>query len=140
VKKVRISIAEGCSEPQSFLLFNSAEALYEWLDDGTDDPSSYMGEAEDVVIAPGEYIEAEWRGCEYVYDGPDHQRLDYVRVAKAAPTENASGMLVTIHFGWTVEEELPFSECEDEDIVVKRLGSDDKQLDLALLFKDDEEG
>lgn len=138
VKKLRVQVAPHQSEAQSFLLFNSAEALYVWLKDRSDDPGDYMSEAEEVIIVPGEYLEVEWRGCEFVYEGNDHQRMDFVRLAKASPSANASGMIISIHYGWTIDEELPISDYEDENIIIRRLDPDEKQLDLAILFKDDE--
>lgn len=140
MKRVKVTVNEG-SPGRTLFLFGDAESAYVWLSEAYEDPTvvDRIPDVERVVLLPGEFIEAEWRGCEYAYDGPRHTRVDFVRMAKAQPTQNASGMLVSIHYGWLADCIIPFFEYRDDDIVATPLPDGEGKLDLALLFKDVEE-
>ena len=139
MKKVKLSIAEG-SPGRTLLLFPSSEAAYVWASEAHDNPEVVEElDAEEVVVLPGESVEAEWRGCEYSYEGDTNLRVDFVRFAKLSKPQNASGFLVSIHFGWTHDAVIPFRQYKDNDIIVTNMTPDDEQLDLAVLFKDDED-
>lgn len=139
MKQVKVTVNEG-SPGRTLYLFGSAEGAYVWLTQAYDDPEiiEKIPDVERVVLLPGEFIEAEWRGCEFAYDGPDHTRIDAVRLAKAHQPENASGLLVSIHFGWTVDCIIPFRQYRDDDIDVRPLPPEERKVDLAVLFKDNE--
>lgn len=89
-----------------------------------------------VVLRPNEFIEAEWCGCEYIFNGKTHNRMDFVRFAKAHRPENSAGLVASIHFGWVPPGILPFNDYVDDEIVVKRLFGNNA-IDLRALFKDD---
>lgn len=123
------------------LLFNSPESAYVWMTEEHADPAAVdriLG-VERLVLMPDEFIEAEWRGCEYVYDGSDYVRFDLIRFAKVHQPENASGMLVSIHFGWVNDRTFPFRAFKDNDIEVRPLLPEEKKIDLDELFKDSED-
>lgn len=120
----------------TFMLFVDPETLYVWLKSADHDliPSTK------IDLKQGDLIEAEWRGCEYVYEENGNiLKLNLVRLAKASPTQNASGMLASIAYGWVSDDIFPLNDYVDSDIVVKRLMSrNEMKLDLSAMFKDDE--
>lgn len=139
MKKVKITVNEG-SPGRTLPLFSGPEGAYVWLTEAHDDPSiiDRIPDVEQVSLLPGEFIEAEWRGCEYAYEGQNHVRIDLVRFAKAHQPQNAAGLLVSIHFGWTVDCVIPFHQYKDDDITVVPLPVEEQKVDLAVLFKDAE--
>ena len=74
----------------------------------------------------------------YKYDN-EWKRYDLVRFAKGTTlTKNSSKMLISIHFGWVVPEQIIFRDRENIDsYTVKLLSSADWRFDLALLFQDE---
>ena len=139
MKKIRIEL-KSKAKIKPILVFDSSEALYLWLND-VGAPIKPNGSFI-VSLTPGDFIEAEWQGCEYVYEGNDvARRLDYIRLAKSAPTKNASGMLVSIHYGWITADQMQFKNVEDEFSTTRLLLSPDEwRLDLGTLFQDGEDG
>jgi hypothetical protein len=139
MKKVRVELKAGVNRPKTLLLFESPEALYAWLM-RIDDEEPY--DSFNVDLNPGDYLEAEWMGCECVYDGVDtrHIRLDLVRMAKAMPTKNGSGMLVSIHYGWLSSDQMKFKNSADSISRTTLLMTEaDCKLDLPVLFNDEAE-
>lgn len=139
MKQVKVTVNDG-SPGRTLFLFNNPEGAYVWATEAYEDPTivDRIPDVERVALLPGEFIEAEWRGCEYAYDGPGHTRVDLVRFAKAQPTQNASGVLVSIHYGWTHDCILPFRQYKDDDLTVVPLSPEERKVDLSVLFKDDE--
>ena len=135
MKKIRIELGLD-SIGKTLTFFDSAESLYLWTQMGR--PTEPEGSF-DINLNPGDYIEIEWYGCEYVYDGPNSwQRLNCLRMAKAMRTKNASGVLVTVHYGWASDDTLPFASSQDDvsrTILVN--SQEESMLDLPLLFKDE---
>lgn len=140
MKKVKVTVNAG-SPGRTLLLFPSPEGAYIWVTEAHADPEilERIPDVERVALLPGEFIEAEWRGCEYAYEGQGHVRLDLTRFAKATKPANASGLLVSVHYGWVSEHILPFHAYKDDDIEVLPLAPEDQKFDLAVLFKDAEE-
>ena len=131
MKKVKVTINDG-SIGRTLPVFADPESAYVWLHEAvalTDIPS-----VDNVILLPGEFIEAEWHGCEFAYDGSSHSRLDMCRLAKASPAENSSGLVVSIHYGWVAHCIIPFSTYKDEDITVVPLLDSESKLDLEELF------
>jgi hypothetical protein len=136
VKKISIKLQSG-SLGHTFMLFTDPETLYVWLKSSADHdgvPSTK------IELRPGEFIEAEWRGCEYVYEGNGNVlKLNLIRLAKASPTQNASGMLANIAYGWVSDDVVPMGDYSDSEIIVHRmLLPAEARLDLPAMFKDDE--
>ena len=140
MKKIKVTVNSG-SVGRTLPVFASPEGAYVWLTETHADPTiiDRIPDVERVALLPGEFIEAEWRGCEYAYDGSTHTRLDLVRFAKAHKPQNASGLLVSIHYGWVSDHILPFHTFKDEDITVQPLVPEEQKVDLAVLFKDVED-
>ena len=136
MKKVKVTVNEG-SIGRTLPVFSDPESAYVWLTSEAllDD----IADVDKVALLPGEFIEAEWRGCEYCYDGPNHVKLDLVRFAKASQPANSSGLVVSIHYGWVTDCIVPFRTYKDDDIEVRPLTQEEQRIDLTVLFKDDEE-
>lgn len=140
MKKIKVTVNDS-SPGRQILLFPSAEAAYVWLTSVDEKPDIHndISGVERIDLVPGEFIEAEWMGCEYAHDRGFNARVDQVRLAKAHQPQNASGLLVSVHFGWTTECDLPFHDYDDDDIVVRRLSPGEHRIDLSILFKDDKQ-
>ncbi len=150
MKKVRIELKPGAT-PRSFYLFPSVEALFEW--GSTSAPAPVEG-LDTVELQDGEFFEAEWMGCEYAYDGPVHKKYDYVRLARTHEPKNASGTLVTMHYGWVEENWIPFRNVEWNEVKATTLlteaecklamppmlpEDDEHDVDVAELTPDDDD-
>ena len=140
MKKIKVTVNEG-SPGRTLPLFDSPEAAYVWLTEAGENPEVLddIPDVDQVALMPGEFIEAEWRGLEYMYDGPNTTKFNLIRFGKAHQPENASGLMVSIHYGWVVDCILPFYAFKDSDITVVPLPLDEAKLDLFALFKDDDE-
>lgn len=139
MKSVRITPAEK-NEAKFITLFDSSEAAYTWATESRNDPTviNYIQDVEKVEIAQGEFAEVEWRGCEFSHEKTENLRFDYVRLAKARPAKNASGLLVTVHVGWTCDRILPFKDFSDDTMTVTKLTAETAKLNMAAIFKDNE--
>lgn len=129
MKDVRVTTATG-SSGCSFMLFPTSLSLRVWFD-----KPALTASADIVILRPHEFIEAEWCGCEYVFNGNDHNRMDFIRFAKAHRPENSAGLVASIYFGWLPRGVMPFNDYVDDEIVVKRLVGNNR-IDLRALFKD----
>jgi len=135
MKKVRIDVNTG-SLGRAFNVFSTPEALYCWL---VDAPGVDVSEqCQQVVITPDEFIEAEWMGCEFVYDGPYHHRLDNVRLVKARESANGPGYVIDPFYGWVLHVDVPFRDASFDDIVTKLIDESTSCIDLREVFADDE--
>ncbi len=138
MKKVKITVNQG-SPGRTLYIFVDPEGAYTWLTEAYDNPDiiDSIPDVDRVALMPGEFIEAEWRGCEFAYDASEHVRIDYVRFAKVQQPQNAGGMLISVHYGWTVSCIMPFQSFKDDDITVVPLGTGEQKVDLVRLFKDE---
>ncbi len=134
MKKVRVTLNDGCSGYQ-ILLFRSAEAAYLWMTSaGAYDD---IPDTEKIDINSGEFIEAEWIGCEFSYEHGISVRVDRVNIAHAHKPQDAAGFLIGVHTGWTTECDLKFNDHVDEDITIHRMQPDEPDLDIVGLLNDD---
>lgn len=140
MKKVKVTVNKG-SPGRTLPIFSSPEAAYVWLTEAHDDPTviDRIEDVELVELLPGELIEAEWRGCEFTGYHTNYVRIDVVRFAKVSPSQNASGNLVSIHYGFTADCIMPFKSYKDTDITVEPIQFHEANINLEQLFKDDEE-
>lgn len=132
MKKVRIEVKPAAGA-RSFYLFPSAEHLYEWGCSTEDTSSSIMDSVDVIELLEGGFIEAEWLGCEYVYEGSIHKKFDFVRVGVPHEPQNSSGTLVSMHYGWVEDAWIPFRDIETDVIVVKSLTAEDCRLNMPDL-------
>jgi len=138
MKKVRITIKKK-SKGKKFHIFNSPEALYIWLHDpdfkDVDRLDAAFGTT--VTLRPGETMEVEWIGCEFIHEAPSISRIDHVRLAKDLNKSTfISNGAIGIHVGWTTENIVSFKSGGDEDITRFKLTSKSKhKFDIEELFE-----
>lgn len=128
MKKIRIVINKGASG-KKFFIFNSPESLYVWINDpelreaSRIDPD--LGSV--VTLKPGETMEIEWVGCEFIDDGDNVIRIDQVRLAKTMKAKLlSSNKVIGIHAGWTTEDMISFKKGSDDIIKRTRLTNKSK--------------
>lgn len=142
MKKVKVTLKPG-STGRKFFLYPSSEALYVWASALERGEQVQVDNIQEVVLEPGDFIEAELIGFEYVYDSMSdlselkHKRLDLVRFGKAHQTQNAVGVEASIHSGWVLGNMLPMKRYSDAHIDVVPLSDEDAKLDLPKLFNDE---
>jgi hypothetical protein len=118
MKKVRITVSKG-SRGKDFKIFNSPESLYVWLNDPDLqlDPEMDPSLGNVVRLKQGEVMEAEWCGCEFVYEEDELLfRADYIRIGKliSAPTFFSGGKnVVGIQDGWIMSDTIAFKSYTD---------------------------
>ncbi len=142
MKKMRITPNAG-SDGRTFFLFDSPEAAYIWHVESMEDPG-IIGSIRDVDVirlSKDEFIEAEWLGCEFSADDNNVPvRIDNSRWIKANKEPRSSGLLVSVHLGWTTDRVLKFKSYSDDDVTVKRLGArDEGAVDMQAVFGDFED-
>lgn len=138
MKKVRVTLKDGCPGRKLYL-FPTPEALYLWATGLERNEPVEVGHIEELLLEPGDFIEAELRGYVYMYEHPidlKHKRLDLVRLGKVSRAENATEA-VTIHEGWVTGTLLPLKNYSDDYVNVTPLIDDAGKLDLPVLFNDD---
>lgn len=137
MKKVRITVSKG-SAGKRFPIFQSPEALFAWKFDAELqsifrlDPT--MGTT--IFLRPGEVMEVEWMGCEYIDDGEVSFRVDQIRLAKTMKVKALStSKVIGIHSGWITDDIISFKSGADEDVKRTRLTKKSKQkFDIEELF------
>ena len=137
MKKVKITLRPG-STGKKYYLFPNQESLYLWLCATERNEVLPVPGIEELVLEPGGFIEAELRGFEYAYE--EHgkfRRLNLIRLGKASPPKNSSGLLVTIHSGWVSGGLLPLKNYTDSEIESHLITAEEAKLDLPALFKDE---
>ena len=129
MKKVRITVNKG-SAGKKIPVFNSPESLYVWLHDPDLrysqrlDPS--LGSM--IMLRPGETMEVEWLGCEFIYEVDQVLRVDQIRLAKTMKVKSMSmSNVIGVHSGWIVEEIISFKSGRNEEIKRTRLTNKSKQ-------------
>lgn len=134
MKKIKITLNNG-SPKETLLLFTSPEAAYAWAIGSPKERESFdVGEMVGLDVDRDDFIEVEWYGCEYAYDGPEHTRLDLVRAVKAHQPQNSSGLMVSIHSGWTCDSIVPFREFKDDHITISVVSPKDERFNFNELF------
>lgn len=128
MKKIRIVINKG-APGKKFFIFNSPESLYVWINDPElreatrIDPD--LGSI--VTLKPGETMEIEWVGCEFIDDGDNVIRIDQIRLAKTMKAKLlSSNKVIGIHAGWTTEDMISFKSGSDDIIKRTRLTNKSK--------------
>lgn len=92
-----------------------------------------------VSLKPGQWIEAEWNGCQNVHDEGETLRLSFVRLIKAANfSPDEPGTLLSVHFGWMYTDHLRFTSHRKNGMKVKVLVPEEEQFDFSELFQDNE--
>ena len=138
MKKIRIVINKGASG-KKFFIFNSPESLYVWINDpelreaSRIDPD--LGSV--VTLKPGETMEIEWVGCEFIDDGDNVIRIDQIRLAKTMKAKLlSSNKVIGIHAGWTTGDMISFKNGSDDIIKRTRLTNKSKhKFNIGEIFE-----
>lgn len=147
MKKVRLNLRRGV-KGWSFVLYDSAESAFYLKDEPFygDDVDDYR---KVVSLMPGETIEAEWVGSEWIYaDDSDptravpstqlQQKFDKVRLAKMVPikgTPQKTGIL-ELYIGWVRGGDVDWapSETQSKVRITPIKGKIRSKVDLSRLF------
>lgn len=151
MKKVRINLRRGVKS-WSFVLYDSAESAYFLKDEPVYAPDTDEEYRKVVVLRPGETIEAEWIGAEWVYgdetspgfDVPTdmiHDKFDRVRLGKLSILKGKDGVddtnYLEIYSGWLPAGSLPWrQETSPDSVKVTEIkGKIKSKLDFSKLFR-----
>lgn len=143
MKKVRLNLRRGIKS-WSFVLYDSAESAYFLRGEPIENDDEYR---RIVELKPGELIEAEWMGSEWVYSGAvdprGRDKFDKVRLGKVVPLKTTTGQdkYLEIYSGWVADEELPWTPDDSrKDVRITRIkGKVGSKVDLDALFSDIED-
>lgn len=137
MKKVRITVNKG-SAGKRFPVFQSPEALYVWKYDPEMHSIFRMDPALGTMIflRPGEVMEIEWMGFEYIHDGDVSVRVDQIRLAKTIKVRALDkNKVVGIYSGWIADDVIKFKSGTDKDVKRLRLTNRSKhKFDISELF------
>lgn len=153
MKKVRLSLKRG-SKPWSFTLYDSAESAF-YLKDEPPYPDGFEEDYRKVVhLKPGEILEVEWIGSEWVFsDDPEdmlfkmillnndaYDKYDKVRVGKITPmkgTQQKMGYL-EVYAGWILGGHVPWASQDLQNglKITEVKGRIQSKFDFPKLFSD----
>jgi hypothetical protein len=151
LKKVRLNLKRG-ARSWSFVIYDSSESAYYLRNEPVYSPDSEEEYRKVVVLKPGEIIEAEWMGAEWVYDDEvipgfgaaatsSHEKFDRVRVCKFTSVKEVGDKTKTgyleLYSGWIHSGCLPWrSEAASDDVRVTEIkGRIKSKLDFSKLFQ-----
>ena len=154
MKKVRLNLKRGVKKPWSFTIYDSAESAF-YLKDEPPYPDGFEEEYRKIVsIGPGDILEVEWLGSEWVFldEGEDflfksltppspYDKYDKVRIGKITPlkgTEEKMGYL-EVYSGWCFGGTVPWSSKTSNQVGLKIIevkGSVVSKFDFPKLFSD----
>ena len=153
MKKVRLNLKRG-SKPWSLTLYDSAESAF-YLKDEPPYPDGFEEEYRRVVsIKPGEILEVEWVGSEWVFsdDGSDflqkpmnlssvdYDKYDKVRVGKITPLKGSEEKMgyLEVYSGWIFGGDVPWTETTMQDglKITEVKGKIVSKFDFPKLFSD----
>lgn len=118
-------------------VFSSPESLYVWMHDPELQSASKLDPSfgSMIMLRPGEIMEVEWMGCEFVHEGEQTICIDQIRLAKTIKIAALKSNIVGVHEGWTTKEIISFKSRTDEDIKTTRLGARSKhKFNIQELF------
>lgn len=137
MKKVRITVAKG-SQGKKFHVFNSPEALYVWMHDPELQAATRLDATlgTSVFLRPGETMEIEWMGCEFLKEAGRLIRFDQIRLAKSMKVASFDvSKIVGVHRGWVTEDIVSFKSGGDDDVKRTKLTARSKhKFDIDDLF------
>jgi hypothetical protein len=149
VKKVRLNLKRGVKS-WSFVLYDSVESAFYLQDEPIleDEDEEYR---KVVTLRPGEFIEAEWIGAEWVYDDENdeiskrvmrmsRQKYDKVRVGKLTPLKNETKKTgyLEVYSGWVIGGQLPWVPQDDQSQVriTPIIGKIRSRFDFSKIFSE----
>lgn len=142
MKKCKITLSDNIKS-KSLCLFPDAETLYSIVNAGSKRTLNGLlkshPESEIITLKRGQWLEAEWNGCQNFFRGNYCTKISFVRIAKATSTKKKNeGSLISVHFGWILNDHLKFSDGINNDLKTKNLNDYDEQFNFSDLFQDNE--
>ena len=153
MKKVRLNLKRG-SKPWSFTLYDSAESAF-YLKDEPPYPDGFEEDYRKIVtLKPGEVLEVEWIGSEWVFvddntdflqkplvlESHDYDKYDKVRVGKITPVKGAAEKMgyLEVYAGWIFGGDIPWSPDGSKDglKITEIKGKIQSKFDFQKLFSD----
>jgi hypothetical protein len=144
MKKCKVTLALN-AKPRSFCLAPDAETLYllstktiKSNDKNVKLSLQLHPDIEIVTLRYGEYIEAEWNGCQNFHDeGIETIRTSFVRLVRSSKSASETGPdSISVHFGWILSDHLRFTNHRRSGMRVKMLNEHDEQFNFNELFPD----
>lgn len=138
MKKLRIELLPTVLN-KTYRFFDNTDALLDDLTYGTPASNEY-DEAFDVTIRRGEWIEAEWIGCENFFDSDGSlYKMTFVRLCKLSKHDHDTEPTVEPFVGWILDEKMRFVDGIDESCTRTILPSSEwNRVDFAKIFADSE--
>lgn len=128
MKKVRVNLRRGIKS-WSFALYDSVESAFYLKDEPVYGDSLDEEYRKVVTLKPGETIEVEWVGSEWVYEdddvrksgtSPDQflEKFDKVRIGKSSSPRSdlARAGYHEIYSGWLISSQAPVFQDELQDV------------------------
>ena len=104
---------------KQYCIFQSAKSLYDWM---LDPVNVNKDECIQINIEPGEIVEYEWFGAEYIDESNVHI-LNLIRFV-AVKKDESSGDHVNIPvIGWVCDGILPMKEYKDNVVTIEKIES-----------------
>ena len=154
MKKVRLNLKRGVKKPWSFTLYDSAESAY-YLKDEPPYPDGFEEEYRKVVsLNPGDILEVEWVGSEWVFPDENedflrkpvslqasvYDKYDKVRVGKITPVKGAEEKMgyLEVYSGWIFGGDVPWSpKAAQSGLKITEVkGEIVSKFDFSKLFSD----
>jgi hypothetical protein len=147
MRKLRLTLKANV-EAWSFTLFDSPEAVY-YLGTSTPEPEDEF--CCNVSLSPGDFLEVEWMGAEYLHDDAigsdafssarDSDRYDKIRLAKMYDIARGTILLgsgfVESYSGWVPSGTIPWNSKTHRHLKITKINSRNKpKLNLSELFED----
>lgn len=156
MKKVRLSLRRGVKS-WSITLYDSVESAYYLKDEPFEENSSMIEDYRRVVtLSPGETLEVEWCGSEWVYDD-DHlvegahsnklspfflHKFDDVRIGKSTPMkgEDIPTSRLSVYSGWVVGSSIDWKKGLSAAVRITPIkGRMRSKFDFSKLFLDEDD-
>lgn len=143
MKKCKVTLAAKAKQ-RFFYLAPDAETLYVLSNKTNSKNLSAILKKDPIIekisLEPEQWLEVEWNGCQNIHDGVKTVRVNCVRLIKSCKltTGDDSDSLVSIHFGWILNDHLRFTNYRKNGMRVKMLEKNDEQYNFDDLFQDNQ--
>lgn len=138
MKKVRLTLKKD-SSGWCMVLYDSPESAFFLKHEPMQSDSDEYRQL--IELNPGETMEVEWCGSEWVYSGePPYEKYDKVRMGKIIGADSAGrGGYVELYSGWVVGGHVRWSSRDPQNgpRITRVNGRVKSKLDFSSLFEDE---
>jgi len=143
MKKCKITIDNLAEKTKQFYLFPEPSILHTLVRKSTPKNLKNLLKnhplVEVVTLRKGQWIEAEWNGCENYYENNSCVATSFLRLVKATySAKRVDNALLSIHFGWILSDQIRMLDRVHEGIRTELLTKEAEQFDFSELFQDNE--